>query len=178
MTLPAATLAAVSLFSSNTRFQDAAFTSLETLLAAGAVSYGLKYAFGRHRPADAPGPFTFAPFSGHSSFPSGHATTAFAVLTPWVLYYPNLATYSLFAVSTGTAVARLAHNEHWATDVLAGSAVGFLMGYWLTKRHQAQTAGRPFDMPDRLSVRPALSPNGIHLAVRVTLSRSAVQAQP
>lgn len=166
MTVPVAAVAAASLLTDNTRFQDAAFTSLEALLAAGAVSYGLKYAFGRVRPREEQGAFAFQPFSGHTSFPSGHATTAFAVLTPWVLYYPNAATYGLFALSTGTAVARLARNKHWTTDVLAGSSIGFLMGYWLTRRHQTQQGEA---IPRRLHITPSIGPDALHLSLRFDL---------
>jgi membrane-associated phospholipid phosphatase len=47
--------------------------------------------------------------------------------TPWI----GIAGY---AVATGTAVARVAHNEHWVTDVMAGAGVGILstrVAYWI-----------------------------------------------
>lgn len=170
MTLPVATVAVATLFTDDTRLQDAAFTSLESLLAAGAVSYGLKFAFGRARPKAGAGPYRFDPFSGHTSFPSGHSTTAFAVLTPWVFYYPGPVTYGLFALGTGTAVARLARNKHWTTDVIAGSGIGVLMGYWLTRRHQGRPGFRA--LPDRLSIRPAVTPNGAYVTLKLSLDRS------
>ncbi len=159
--LPVAALFLVSLATDDARFQDAAFTSLQSLVYAGAVSYGLKYAVGRFRPFEHVGPHRFAPFSGRTSFPSGHTTTAFAVITPWVLYYPHPATYGLFALSTGTALARIARQKHWATDVLAGSAIGFLTAYWLTRQHQGRAT--------RFSVTPAFGAGAVVLEIRVTL---------
>lgn len=160
MTLPVVGVFAASLLTDDTRLQDAAFTSLESLLYAGALSYGLKYTFGRSRPYEEAGPFQFSPFSGRSSFPSGHTVTAFAVLTPWVLYYPHPATYTLYALGTGTAVARIARDKHWATDVLAGGTLGFLTAYWLTQRHQGSHA------PD-LQITPVLGYEKISLSLRL-----------
>lgn len=161
VTLPVAGLFAASLATDDARFQDAAFTSLQALVYAGAISYGVKYAVGRMRPKEEGGALEFAPFSGHNSFPSGHTATAFAVVTPWVLYYPNAGTYTLFAVSTGTAVARLARNRHWATDVVAGGSIGFLTAYWLTKQHQGEAP--------RVQVTPIAGKDAMTLVLQVRL---------
>lgn len=161
MTLPVVGLFAASLVTDNARFQDAAFTSLQALVYAGAANYALKYAIGRVRPEEDRGVYEFAPFSGNTSFPSGHTATAFAVLTPWVLYYPNVGTYGLFALCTGTAVARLARDRHWATDVLAGGTVGFMTAYWLTKQHQREAP--------RVQVIPIAGLESMTLALQVKL---------
>ena len=160
MNLPVVGVFAATLLTDNTRLQDAAFTSLQSMLYAGALSYGLKYTFGRARPHELQGPFRFTPLSGHSSFPSGHTVTAFAVLTPWVLYYPHPATYTLYALATGTAISRVARDKHWATDVLAGGTIGFLTAYWLTKRHQGRPVGG-------LQVTPVLAHDRLSLTLRL-----------
>ena len=160
-TIPAVGLFAASLVTDDTRFQDAAFTSLQALVYTAAINYTLKYAIGRVRPENGMGAFRFEPFSGNTSFPSGHTATAFALMTPWVLYYPNVATYGLFAVSTGTAVARLARDRHWATDVLAGGTVGFLTAYWLTKRHQGEAS--------RVSIVPVAGRESMTLVLQMRL---------
>ena len=161
MNLPVAGVFAFSLLTNDRKFQDAAFTSLQSLIYAGALSYGLKYTVGRFRPHEQHGSHRFAPFSGRSSFPSGHTTTAFAILTPWVLYYPHPVTYGLFALSTGTAAARIVREKHWATDVLAGGALGFFTAYYLTKRHQ--NAAR------RITITPLLGLDAASVSVRVKL---------
>ena len=117
-------------------FQDAAFTSLESIFLANLFTNGLKLVIGRSRPSAGIGPDSVRPFSGARSFPSGHATTVFAFTTPWLLYYPGIASRSLFVLGVGTAVARMADGYHWFSDVLAGSLVGFGTGYLLSRRHQ------------------------------------------
>lgn len=142
MNAPVVGLFILSLGTRNRRFQDAAFTSLQAMLLAGGISYSLKYAYGRLRPYEDVGAQAFRPFSGNTSFPSGHTTTVFAVLTPWVLYYAHPVTYGLFVVAAGTGMARMARDKHWLTDVLAGGSIGFLTARWLTRRHQGQTLRR------------------------------------
>ncbi len=160
--VPVASLLVVSLATDNPRFQDAAFTSLQALAYSAAITAGFKIAIGRFRPEADAGAYRFAPFSGNRSLPSGHTSAAFAIVTPWVLYYPNVATYGLFALSVGTAVARIALDKHWPTDVLAGAAIGFLTARWLTRRHQGAEGGR-------LSLTPSAGPDALSLTLRLRL---------
>ena len=134
----------ISLVTGDKRFQDAAFTAFEAWLYAGLITQGLKRIFGRYRPEESSRANRFKPFSGHSSFPSGHATAAFAWITPWVLYYPHPLTYGLFTLSVGTAIARIAYDKHWPSDVIVGGAIGFLTAKWLVNRHTgARSPGKP-----------------------------------
>ncbi len=132
--------------------QDAAFTSLESLILAGGLSYGLKYAFGRGRPDEGYAPNHFAPFSGHSSFPSGHTTTAFAIIVPWAVYYRTPVARALLLLPLGTALARLNRDKHWATDVIAGGTIGTLTAVFLARRHQGRS--RPNRQKPRVRVAP------------------------
>jgi len=124
-----------SLLTSNTRLQDAAYTSFESALISGALTAGVKEVVGRARPDTTSDPYTFDPFSGNTSFPSGHTANVFAVVTPWAVYYPSAWTKGLFVLAASTAVSRVAKERHWPSDVLAGAAVGTLTGYLLARRH-------------------------------------------
>ncbi|MEM1044089.1 MAG: phosphatase PAP2 family protein [Bacteroidota bacterium] len=148
-----------SLLTDDARVQDAAFTSLESALYGNVLSSLLKGVFGRARPREQQGPYDFAPFTRQRSFPSGHTTVAFAVVTPWVVYYPGPLTYGLLAVATGTAVTRVVRGDHWSSDVVGGAALGTLVGYGLANRH-----GRH---PNGWSVTPVLGPGEIGLALRL-----------
>lgn len=159
--VPAAGIFAATLLTKNTRLQDAAFTSLQSLVYAHHIAQAIKQVVGRARPYQASGAHAFDPFSGNSSFPSGHSMKAFALITPWVLYYPHPVTYSLFALSAGTAFARLSLNMHWTTDVVAGSALGIATAYWLTRRHQGSTS--------RIRLEPSAGPESLSLTLRMAL---------
>lgn len=149
--LPVFVLAGGAMITNNIKFQDAAFTSLQTLVYAGLLGYALKGIFGRARPewTDPYDPYAFFdrtgmnPFSheGNSSYPSGHAIAAFGIITPWVLYYPSPFTYALYALPIGTSLSRLALDKHWATDLVVGAAIGISMGRWLTHRHRRDEPG-------------------------------------
>lgn len=141
-----------TLATDDTRLQDAAFTSFEAGIYAMAASSVAKGLFGRARPYESENPAAFAPFSGHRSFPSGHTTLAFALTTPWAVYYPGPLTYGLVGLSAATAVSRLTLKEHWFSDVFAGAALGSITGYWLATRHLRQSTA--------LHITPTLGPEG------------------
>ena len=61
------------------------------------------------------------------SFPSGHATGAFACATCLSLLYPRRALAS-FASATGVALARIYLRLHYPSDCLAGAALGAAIG--------------------------------------------------
>jgi membrane-associated phospholipid phosphatase len=148
-----------SLLSEDQRMQDAAFTSLQAIVFANVITNSLKAVAGRSRPFQAQGPHHFRPFSGSTSFPSGHSTTVFALSTPWLLYYPGPASVGLMLVSAGTAASRVATDHHWLSDVVAGSAIGFATAYWLSRRHQADR--------EWLRISPVLMDDGAGISVTI-----------
>lgn len=64
---------------------------------------------------------------GSSSFPSGHATTAFACATVLAAFAPRLRV-PLFALAVLIALSRLYNGDHYPLDVVAGSVLGALVG--------------------------------------------------
>lgn len=150
-----------TLMTDNHRLQDAAFTSFEAVVLANLITSGLKTAFGRARPFQNEGAMSFRPLSGNTSFPSGHATTAFAFVTPWLLYYPNAITPGLVVLGAGTAFTRMITHNHWFTDVVAGSAIGFATAYVLTKRHQAAY--------QRIQMTPTIGPDQIGFSLSLAI---------
>ncbi len=109
---------------------------LASVVLAGVITGGGKVVTGRLRPNESTSQYSFKPFTHHDSFPSGHATMAFALATslsgeirrPW-------ASALLYAGATGTAWSRLNDHKHWLSDVLAGGVVGvtaanFIGGRW------------------------------------------------
>lgn len=104
--------------------------SLQSAGMAAGLSIATKKLVDRARPADSAGK-TWARADGQSgSFPSNHSAVTMAVLTPYAEEYQLPWLY----VAGGLANAgRVAGNKHWASDVVAGSLLGYAVGYQLWK---------------------------------------------
>ena len=153
---------ATSLLTKNTKFQDAAFTSLQSFLLTKITVNTSKFLFARQRPYqnDHPHYFDFMEM-GAASFPSGHTATAFALVTPWMMYYPGPLTYALMAIAVGTAIARVAKGAHWLSDVSAGAAVGFSIARYLSKKHLNLQS-------NRIDITPTAGVNNFSLTVNLS----------
>ena len=152
-----------SFLTDNQKFQDAAFTSLQSLIYTKFTVGAAKFAFARERPDHYEGPYDFDFFEGNAtSFPSGHTSTAFALVVPWVVYYPNAVTYSMLALPVSTAIARVSKGRHWMSDVTAGALIGAYWGYKLSKRHLNITRN------DNIDVTPFFGHNSGGLSLKVS----------
>jgi PAP2 superfamily len=107
-----------------------------SLIASGIITPVLKYSIGRVRPNSTDATYRFKPFSGNQSFPSGHATQAFAVASVIAADYPE---WWVQVVSYGAAgvvgLARIEQNAHFASDVVAGAIIGTMVGRAVVARH-------------------------------------------
>jgi len=116
------------------------------ILAAEAAidSYGVtsafKYAFGRERPLtdNYRGKF----WQGGSSFPSEHAAAAWSIASVIAHEYPGTLT-SLLAYGGAAAVSasRITAKQHFPSDVLVGSAIGWFVGQHVYRAHHDHEIG-------------------------------------
>ncbi|MHB8188859.1 MAG: phosphatase PAP2 family protein [Ferrimicrobium sp.] len=94
------------------------------------VNLGIKSLFRRERPIDRshvhPHPLRY-PLT--SSFPSGHATAAFAAAT--LLGDDSRSRPLLYGLATLVAISRIHVRIHHASDVLGGAAIGITIGMGL-----------------------------------------------
>jgi len=103
----------------------AAWVLLSQMLAAGVV----KQLFGRIRPGAGAPVFAFTGptlADGSYSFPSGHATVAFALAGLLAAYYPRWR-WLLIALAALGALGRVDLGRHYIGDTVAGAVLGW---YW------------------------------------------------
>jgi hypothetical protein len=115
----------------------------------------LKFAAGRERPNETDDPNRWR--KGGSSFPSIHASVAFAVGA--VLAESGNDEHRIMrrvlgygAVAGFTAYQRLKHNAHWLSDDVAGAAIGGATAHFILERDAERHAAR--DRGSALSVTP------------------------
>jgi len=117
----------------------------------GTLSIVIKVTCGRERPShedQPPGQERFA-FCGprygldapFQSFPSGHATTSFAVATGLSAFYPP-ARIVFFVAAGFTGVNRIVKHQHFLSDVVVGALLGHLMALWLLRRKSLDSSPR------------------------------------
>jgi membrane-associated phospholipid phosphatase len=114
---------------------DVALASVEAGLTSVAMAEAIKLAVDRSRPLEDRGATDF----GHekrsdSSFPSLHTTIAWSVLTPIAQRYDAPWLYGVAAL---TNFARVTGRNHWLSDTVAGSALGYVVGDWFGRRADA-----------------------------------------
>jgi membrane-associated phospholipid phosphatase len=140
-----AALFAVGHYEQNEKARETGLLGAEALADAVAVEQGMKLVFWRERPAldHSRGLFFQSGAGWDSSFPSSHATLAWssaAVIadeyrSPWVQV-------GVYTLATGVSLTRVMGQEHFPTDVLVGSAAGWLVGHYVARSHRRHEAGR------------------------------------
>jgi membrane-associated phospholipid phosphatase len=142
------------------RLADLGLHATESVVLAEGIGYVLKRTIGRARPyvSDAADPRDFSFGTGFGtgdrrSFPSGHTYTAFAVasaVTSELREWSPRSTWFVAPILYGGAamvgMSRMYHNQHWASDIALGAAVGTFSGLKLVKLLHAN----PGNANDRL----------------------------
>ena len=150
------------------KVQRASLLSIESVLVSGAVSGGIKYLAHKRRPFEtAPGEDDI-PWSGPAlnstdvSFPSGHATVAFAVATIMASEYKDHRIVPPLAYTAASLVgfSRLNSNSHWLSDVIVGAAIGHFTARVIESIHGGNG-------DSSLGLAPVLDENGVGLSLAV-----------
>ena len=122
--------------------------ALITLAALGLTSFVtdlLKDVFGRARPPYGDDPVhAVVDIPTSASFPSGHASTAFAAAVALAVLVPRWRRPAL-AVAMLVGFSRVYLGVHYALDVLAGALLGAAIGYVVACAGQRLLRGRDYD---------------------------------
>lgn len=134
-----------SFLAKNVKLQTTTLLASQAYITGMLVEGTIKFLSGRTRPSyydpsgeaepTFKGPFgnTSHDFNGdrsNSSFPSGHATVAFAAATVYSMEYRKTIWVPIVAYSAASLISlsRITENKHWTTDVLVGAMLGYLTG--------------------------------------------------
>lgn len=125
-----------------TRLCEAARLGALAFMYAGLVEFTLKHLVGRPRPnvALAAGGLGPSWTPGVDSFPSGHATSVFAVAAVFGTFYPWLR-LPLYMLAAAIALGRVYLERHYLSDVVAGAVLGVMVAVWLHRRRRADRTG-------------------------------------
>ncbi len=115
-----------------------AWCSLASLVVAGLARLAVVPWVGRDRPSNLGFAHPLEPPMGSTSFPSGHATTTFAIAAVLVWAYCRMEDHWIAWTGLGWAVfvglARVYVGVHYPLDVVGGAALGTASGsvfYWI-----------------------------------------------
>jgi membrane-associated phospholipid phosphatase len=130
-------LLCIGLVSGQNGIRDMGRDSLETLTLTSLLThFVLKPTFGRWRPYESNGTNRFEPFSGHNSFPSGHATYAWSVASVVAMRAPGWIIPTVaYGLATVVAFDRVNDQQHFMGDVVAGAIFATATGRFLVRRH-------------------------------------------
>lgn len=128
---------------------ESGLLSGEAALNATATAYLLKEAFRRERPYEGAEHGTF--FQGGGSFPSEHAAAAWSVASVWAHEYPGTLSQTLaYGLASAVTLTRVTSKEHFASDALVGSLLGWYFAREVYRAHHdvdlgGAAWGSPFD---------------------------------
>jgi membrane-associated phospholipid phosphatase len=147
----------------NSRARETGLLGAEALIDGGIVSTALKAITQRPRPRvdDASGEF----FDRGNSFPSGHATSAWSLATVIANEYGKrrpLVRFGLYGLAAAVSLSRYTGRNHFLSDVLVGSAIGYGIGRYVYRTHHDPSidgeSGQSTSSGRRSKLRPSAVP--------------------
>ena len=152
ITIPAIGIAGIygcGLIFDDTKIRNLGLQLVESCAYAGIITSVLKSTAGRSRPYVDKGNMDWHPGqfnTDRTSFPSGHATLAFAISSVMANYLDNIYwKVGWYAVASLVGTARIYHDKHWLSDVFMGSAIGYFVGDFVSRNpeNRLEQEGNP-----------------------------------
>ena len=151
------------LFSGDNDIRKLGLKASQAFIYSGLIEVILKPLIGRRRPHKGENQLFFKPFqladNDYQSLPSGHTTIAFAVSTVMADYYDNIFWKVFWFGSAGmVGLSRIYNNQHWASDVFLGAAIGYFTAQFVLNSHSSSNEKDPSEISVTLS--PVFSSQG------------------
>lgn len=140
------------------RFRATTYDLSQAIVINFTYTMALKYIVGRDRPDH----------SNHQSFPSGHASNAFAGASVIAHHYGDALGIPAYVVATYIAGSRLASHKHFLSDVVAGSVFGYGVGRQVYRRNSRPPEAGKVD-PKVLLLEPDPGPSGDGAGLRLSV---------
>jgi len=149
----------------NDHLRETGLLGLEAMGHTQIVVFGLKQITNRERPLDHDGHGSF--WEGGNSFPSGHASSSFALATVFAYEYSDHIAVPITAYSLAGLISasRLSARRHWVSDIVVGGSLGFLLGRFTYRRnHNPQLPGTKVRHSEHLTPQVGISGGSFDLA--------------
>jgi membrane-associated phospholipid phosphatase len=126
-----------SLATHNEHARETGILSAEALANALPIYGALQFITGRERPNDGTGNGRFWQNNSlNSSFPSGHALFVWSMASVIAHEYPHpWVKWLVYGTATVVSVTRFSGREHFPSDVVVGSVIGYLVGWHIFRVH-------------------------------------------
>jgi membrane-associated phospholipid phosphatase len=129
-------------YSGNDRFRSYTYALAQAFTLDLAMTGAIKFAARRERPDS----------SNNRAFPSGHASDYFTIATVTYRYYGRTAGIIGYAVAGYVSFSRVAKDVHWSSDIVAGAALGYIVGNTVSRKTGVTQGSR------RITLLPAIDP--------------------
>jgi membrane-associated phospholipid phosphatase len=132
----AATFYLVGRATKNARARETGLLGAEALIDGELVASALKLVTQRPRPLEDNGSGEF--FDRGRAFPSGHAVSAWSMATVIAYEYREhrpVVRFDAYGLATMVSISRYTGRNHFLSDVLVGSAIGYGIGRYVYQTH-------------------------------------------
>jgi len=124
----------------NDHLQESGLLSAEAAINSTGVAYLFKEITQRQRPLEGNGNGDF--FKGGASFPSEHSAIAWSIASVWAHEYPGwLSQTAAYGLASAITITRVTAQQHFPSDVVVGSALGWYFGRQVYRAHHDPEAG-------------------------------------
>ena len=145
-------LLATSYSGENQKFRAMSFSLAQGFIMTETIVHSIKVASDRYRPNR----------ENEHSFPSGHTSSLFTYATVISHYYGGKAGIPAYSVATLVGLSRIEKHKHYVSDVIAGAALGYLIGRTVVKVTDRRATSK------KMTISPVIGDKTTGVSVRWT----------